>query len=283
MAQSKHYSIIDGSYLMHSTYYVTANKSFDKMVQAQIFRFYNYINNAENPIAVFDSPKSRATNSKILENYKGNRKETNEIQKQVFSFTQKMVKHMGTGFCLGDKIEADQVIGSFALDLFNSGHNVTLVTIDKDFNQLLKEKENFIRIYDPSKNDYRKVKDIIERYGIPPSKFATFLALTGDRIDNVPGLAGCGEKSAAKFIQEFGSFKKIKVGVKEKSKTQNLTKLEAALLNDIPNLNKCYKVVKLKSLDLELPKIKGPDKKALIQVCKEYDLSFNKIFGNLEF
>lgn len=100
--------------------------------------------------------------------------------------------------------EADDVIGTLAVKGKEEGHQVFIVTGDKDAFQLVDEE---IKIFQPHKNDliYDAAK-VRERFsGLGPEKIVDILALMGDASDNIPGVPGIGEKTAIKLVQEFGS------------------------------------------------------------------------------
>src|SRR6185436_10654554 len=102
--------------------------------------------------------------------------------------------------------EADDVIGKLTVDAEAAGVETTIVTVDLDMLQLVSDKvrlmttrsgvENTI-IYDPAR--------IWERYGLRPDQMIDYKALKGDPTDNIPGVPGVGEKTAAKLIAEYGS------------------------------------------------------------------------------
>lgn len=287
MSDIEHYTLLDGSYLMRSTHFIASKggENFQKLIQAQIQRFIAIQNSNENCIALFDGPTSSDTNKSILSCYKATRedKPKTELELRVFETTRQLVKNMGFGYALHKKLEADQLIGSFSLELFEEGHNVTIYACDKDFNQLVKTREKgtrFIRIYDPLNKVFRKPKDIKARYDVNPKQFATYLALVGDTIDNVPGLAGCGDKTAARLINEYGNYFDMRRALREKPKDK-LVKIEKALLENVKELNLCYKVVKLGKYEVEIPKIKKPNTKKLKDICDQEGLRYKSLFGNL--
>ena len=102
--------------------------------------------------------------------------------------------------------EADDAIGTLAIRAAEQGIEATIVTADRDFFQLvrpgLRVLFNRRGISDIALMDEAAVE---ERYGIPPSKYLEFVALKGDTSDNIPGVPGVGDKTAAKLVQEFGS------------------------------------------------------------------------------
>ncbi len=102
--------------------------------------------------------------------------------------------------------EADDLIGSLARKAERAGYEVVIVTSDKDMFQLLTPH---VRIYDPVKDKWIGEAECRERFGVEPARVAEIMGLMGDAIDNIPGVKGIGEKTAAKLIAQFGSIEEL--------------------------------------------------------------------------
>jgi DNA polymerase-1 len=102
--------------------------------------------------------------------------------------------------------EADDIIGSLARQAQEQGFSVVMITGDKDFNQLLSEK---CTLWDPMKDVEKSPETIMQTTGLPPEKLVDVMALWGDSSDNVPGVPGIGEKTAAALVREYGSLEGI--------------------------------------------------------------------------
>ena len=98
--------------------------------------------------------------------------------------------------------EADDLIGALARQAERAGYDVAIVTSDKDMFQLLTP---VVRIYDPVKERWFNEADCRERFGVEPGRVVEVMGLVGDSTDNIPGVKGIGEKTAAKLIAEFGT------------------------------------------------------------------------------
>lgn len=117
--------------------------------------------------------------------------------------------------------EADDLIGTIAVQAAKEGYQVYIVSGDKDFSQLVNEN---IFLYDTMKEFVFTVDAVKEKHGVYPAQFIDFLALTGDTSDHIPGVAGIGPKGAQKLIETYGTLENIyenidkvtPVGVKEK-------------------------------------------------------------------
>lgn len=97
--------------------------------------------------------------------------------------------------------EADDVIATLSRRAVEAGFDVCIITGDKDLMQLVTER---VRLFDPMKDKRYGRAEVIERFGVPPERVVDILALAGDASDNVPGVKGVGEKTAAKLLSTYG-------------------------------------------------------------------------------
>ena len=97
--------------------------------------------------------------------------------------------------------EADDVIGTLAEYWRAQGHPICVVTADKDLAQLVREDDHW---WDFSRNMKLNTGQLTEKFGVLPEQMADYLALTGDAVDNIPGVPGIGPKSASALLREFG-------------------------------------------------------------------------------
>lgn len=107
--------------------------------------------------------------------------------------------------------EADDVIGTLSYKAEKEGYNVYMVTPDKDFAQLVTDH---VKIYKPGMKggdiEILGVEEVKAKYEIQdPKQIIDFLAMMGDSVDNIPGLEGVGEKTAKKFLQDYGSIENL--------------------------------------------------------------------------
>jgi len=100
-------------------------------------------------------------------------------------------------------VEADDVIGTLTREALAAGHEVHIVTTDKDFAQLVEER---VRLVDTLKDLTFDAEMVRKKWGIDPRQMVDYLALIGDTIDNIPGVPGIGEKSAKELLATYGSF-----------------------------------------------------------------------------
>jgi len=129
--------------------------------------------------------------------YKANRKPPpNDLQAQ-FEYCRKITEAIGVACLEVDGYEADDVIGTIATRMPALGHPVVIVTGDKDMSQLVCGS---VRIYDIAKESWLDEAAVLEKFGVAPCQIPDLLALHGDSIDNIPGVAGVGEKTARQIL-----------------------------------------------------------------------------------
>ncbi len=133
--------------------------------------------------------------------YKANRPETPEEIKIQWPYCRDLTEALGVTIIEKAGIEADDLIGTIARKAESKGFDVTIVTSDKDFYQLVGQH---IDLWDTMKDRRIGVSEVEERFGVFPDHVVDVLGLMGDSVDNVPGVPGIGEKTAKLLVQEFG-------------------------------------------------------------------------------
>jgi len=136
----------------------------------------------------------------LYPDYKANRGAPPEDLIPQFDLCRELVTHMGFAVAMTRGYEADDLIGTLTRRLRAGGHEVVIVTGDKDLTQLL---EPGVRIYDLAKNDWWHADRVPEKLGVRAEQVCDLLALTGDAIDNIPGVRGVGPKAATALLAEF--------------------------------------------------------------------------------
>lgn len=179
--------------------------------------------------------------------YKANRSETPEAIKIAIPYIHRILEAMHIPILGVEGYEADDVIGTIACKAEKEGYTTFMVTPDKDFAQLVTDK---IKIYKPGLKggdiEILGVEEVKAKYEIEdPKQVIDFLAMMGDAVDNIPGLEGVGEKTAMKFLKEFGNIEtllantdKLKGKLKEKVEASAergiLSKKLATIICDAP-------------------------------------------------
>ncbi|MBN6149137.1 DNA polymerase I [Xanthomonas sp. AmX2] len=151
---------------------------------------------------VVDAP-GKTFRDDLYPQYKANRPPMpEELRAQVEPMCQ-IVHALGITILRENGVEADDVIGTLALQGCSDGLDVTISTGDKDFAQLVRPGVQLVNTMSGSRMDSDAT--VMEKFGVWPSQIVDLLALMGDAIDNVPGVDKCGPKTAAKWLAEYGS------------------------------------------------------------------------------
>jgi DNA polymerase-1 len=141
--------------------------------------------------------------------YKAHRDEMPEALSKQIPVIKELTRAMGLGGIEEDGVESDDLLASFAWALAKKGDEVLVVSSDKDFAQIVGERISML-LPPPTANPklgWRRLDHagVLEKFGVPPSQIADYLALMGDTSDNIPGIDGVGPKTASKWLKEFGS------------------------------------------------------------------------------
>ncbi len=134
--------------------------------------------------------------------YKAQRTPMPEPLVQQIEPIHEVVRLLGWPVLMVPGIEADDVIGTLAREAAASGHRVVISTGDKDLAQLVTPE---VTLINTMSNEELDVDGVKAKFGVPPARFVDYLTLVGDTVDNVPGVAKVGPKTAAKWIAEHGS------------------------------------------------------------------------------
>ena len=154
---------------------------------------------------VFDA-KGKTFRDDLFEQYKSHRPPMpDDLRKQIQPLHQ-IIKALGIPLLVIDGVEADDVIGTLALRASQQGQKVLISTGDKDMAQLVDDN---IMLINTMNNTLLDRDGVVEKYGIPPELIIDYLALRGDSSDNIPGVAGVGEKTALGLLQGIGSMAQI--------------------------------------------------------------------------
>ena len=152
---------------------------------------------------VFDS-KGEVFRNKIYPEYKANRDEAPEDLKLQFPKIFELVQAFSIPMLAMEGYEADDIMGTIARAQEES--KVVLITGDKDFCQMVSEN---VTLVDTMRERVTGVREVRQKYGIEPGQMIDFFALVGDKVDNVPGVAGVGEKTASALISSYGSLEGV--------------------------------------------------------------------------
>lgn len=223
--------IIDGSSLIHRAFYAlppltTASGQHTNAVYGFANMLIKLLADIRPDAVVVALDKGKTTfRNQIYADYKGQRKAMPVELAEQLNLYEELLNAFGIAKIGLEGFEADDVIGTLADKASASGFAVTIVTGDKDALQLITPTVKVLLTKKGiSELDLMDETAFIDRYGITPDRFADVKSLMGDQSDNIPGIAGIGEKTALKLIQEFGSLENLLSHVDEVSgkKTQEL-------------------------------------------------------------
>ncbi len=153
------------------------------------------------PVAVVFDAKGKTFRDEIYPEYKAHRPSMPDDLRLQVEPIHDIVKAMGLPLIMIDGVEADDVIGTLARQGSALGRAVLVSTGDKDMAQLVDEHVTLINTMNNSVMDPAGVQ---EKFGIPPALIIDYLALMGDKVDNIPGVPGVGEKTALALLQGIG-------------------------------------------------------------------------------
>ncbi len=155
---------------------------------------------AEHIGVAFDESLTTSYRNEIYPQYKANRDPAPIELKRQFAWAREMAESMGLSCFADQRYEADDLIGTLAEFWRDRGHPVCIITSDKDLAQLVTKRDTW---WDFSRNQKLSHANIKEKFGVFPEQIADYLALTGDSVDNIPGVPGVGPKSAAALLGHF--------------------------------------------------------------------------------
>jgi 5'-3' exonuclease len=142
----------------------------------------------------------------IFPAYKANRELPPADLRRQFTLCREFCRHLGIAEFASSEYEADDIIGTLAARARAAGLANVVVSRDKDLSQLIRDGDVY---WDYTGNARYHYRDIGARFGAAPESIADFLALTGDAVDNIPGVPGVGRKTAAELFAHFGSLDEL--------------------------------------------------------------------------
>ncbi|EGT75155.1 DNA polymerase I [Haemophilus haemolyticus M21127] len=201
-------------------------------------------------IAVVFDAKGKTFRDEMFEQYKSHRPPMpDDLRKQIQPLHD-MIRALGIPLLVVEGVEADDVIGTLALQASRLGKKVLISTGDKDMAQLVDDN---IMLINTMNNSLLDREGVIEKYGIPPKLIIDYLALMGDSADNIPGVAGVGEKTALGLLQGIGSMAEIYANLEKVAELpiRGAKKLGEKLLAEKTNADLSYTLATIKT-DVEL-------------------------------
>ncbi len=224
---------------------------------------------ADYAACIFDA-KGKTFRDDLYSEYKAQRPSMPEDLASQIEPIHAAVRALGWPLLAVPGVEADDIIGTLAVQATAGGVHTIISTGDKDLAQLVNEHVELINTMSGERQD---VAGVVGKYGVRPDQIVDFLMLTGDTVDNIPGVAKVGPKTAAKWLNQYGTLDEL---------VRNADSIKGVLGENlraaIPNFELTRKLVTVK-LDCELPEIAGglesfvppqQDKEALIRLYEDY-------------
>ena len=218
-------------------------------------------------VVVFDA-KGKTFRHDLYQEYKANRPPMPEDLACQIEPIHEIVKAMGLPLLTVTGVEADDVIGTLANEATSKGIDVVVSTGDKDMAQLVSDHVTLINTMTETRMDR---DGVVEKFGVTPEQIVDYLALVGDKVDNIPGVNKCGPKTAVKWLQSYENLDNViehadeikgKIGeyLREATETLPLSRELATIRTDV-------------ELDfgLEDLKLREQDDEQLLELFKEYE------------
>ena len=223
---------------------------------------------AEYVAVIFDRAR-RTFRNEIYPDYKAHRPDPPDELIPQFALVREATRALNVPEIDADGFEADDLIATYARIARESGHEVTIVSSDKDLMQLVGDK---VSMFDAMKNRTIGPAEVVEKFGVGPDKVVDVQALAGDSTDNVPGVPGIGVKTAAQLINEYGDLDTLLARAGEIKQP----KRRESLVQQADKARISRELVRLKddvplARDLDSLKVKKPDPEALLAFLREND------------
>lgn len=213
MKSSPQLYLLDGSSYIYRAYYgIKDVANAEGLPTNAVFGFTRMLlglvqeNRPDHLAVVFDTPREETFRRDIYPAYKANRDAMPEDLAAQLPYIRRMLQALDIPALEAPGFEADDVIATLASTCAAQGVEVTVVTSDKDLLQIVSDR---IVLLDTMKGKRSGPQEVLERFGVPPELVADVLGLSGDTSDNIPGVPGIGEKTAAKLVQQFGSLEGV--------------------------------------------------------------------------
>ena len=204
--------LLDGNSYIHRAFHAIRNLSNSKGLPTNaILGFTKMLiklldDKSPDYVAVAFDVKGPTFRHEIFKDYKANRPPMPEDMAVQIPYIKDVVAGLNVKILEKEGYEADDIIGTIARLASNQGLNVVIVSGDKDFRQILSENTVMWDSMSEKLTDYASIK---RDYGIEPEQIIEVMALSGDAVDNIPGIPGVGKKTALNLIQQFNSTEEL--------------------------------------------------------------------------
>ncbi len=265
--------LVDGSSYIYRAYYAIRHLSSPSgfptnaiygFIQMLLKLLKDY--NPQHVAVVFDAGRT-TFRSEMYPEYKANRAAMPDDLRVQMEPIREVVRAFNIPTLELQGYEADDIIGALAGRFAGQGGRVVVVTGDKDLMQIVTDH---VTLLDTMKGKVSGIPEVVERFGVPPELVIDILGLAGDSSDNIPGVPGIGEKTAAKLILEFGSLDSLLARAGE-VKGKNGEKLRE--FREQALLSRRLATIELNvplSIDLDTLTAREPDQESLNEIFKKF-------------
>ncbi len=269
--------LVDGSSYLFRAYhvpYLQALMTLDGQSTGAITGVLNMIRSLKkdypngNVVVIFDA-KGKTFRNDMYPEYKANRPPMPDDLRTQIAPLHEIITEMGLPLLVIEGVEADDVIGTLAKQASELGIETVISTGDKDMAQLVNEH---VRLINTMTDVELNVAGVEEKFGVRPDQIIDYLALMGDKVDNIPGVVKCGPKTAVKWLLEHGTMQKV---MENADKVKG--KIGENLREALEQLPLSYKLATIKC-DVELPQSaeqiqpSEPNVDALIALYEKFEL-----------
>ena len=256
MAEPKQLILVDGSsYLFRAFHALPPLVSSKGQPTGAVKGVINMIrslmkNYADSNIAIVFDAKGKTFRSKIYAEYKAHRPPMPDELRSQITPIHELIKAMGLPLLIVSDVEADDVIGTLSAQATELGILSLISTGDKDLAQLVNDK---VTLNNTMTNELLDSEAVVAKFGVAPDRIIDYLALMGDKVDNIPGVPSVGPKTAVKWLQEYGSME----GIIENADAVG-GKVGEKLRDNIDQLRLSYELATIKmdvALDVKIPEL----------------------------
>jgi DNA polymerase I len=220
--------------------------------------------------------------STVFSGYKATRKRTPDDLQAQFDYCRRITEAIGITCLEADDYEADDVIGTITTRMAAFGHTVVIVTGDKDMSQLVCEN---VQIYDMAKESWLNEFAVREKFGVGPGQIPDLLALHGDSVDNIPGVAGVGEKTARQILSVCKNVEELaKIDFRDRLRFRGRDEILRRIRENIETVRVSRKLATIccevpVNVSPEILRYRRGDQTKLNRLCAE--LGFEKVLEDI--
>ena len=276
MNESSPFVLVDGSSYLYRAYHAMPELTNSKgQSTGTIYGVVNMLRKLlrdyqPSHIAVVFDAKGKTFRDAMFPEYKANRPPMPDDLREQIEPIHAIVRAMGLPLLMIDGVEADDVIGTLAQQATEQSIKTVISTGDKDMAQLVNQ---YVTLINTMSNTLTDVSAVHEKYGIAPNRIVDYLALMGDKVDNIPGVPSVGPKTATKLLQQYDSLDGVIAHADEVK-----GKMGEKLRETAPQLPLSYELATIK-LDVDL---EGDTPNNLIAQGLQYETLLG-LFQHLEF